>query len=125
MMHSYPVVQMLARVCNTCHCGLSRVMAVTGHVYLKMASGSCEPPAHAVQAEHHGSEVHDGCNSNYLTCCIQAVASRERVEALKMDLERVRLQKLLPGLSQGAVLNLQPVSDPREAALQADLAQVR
>ena len=91
-----------------------------------MASGSCEPPAHAVQAEHHTSEVRDGCDSNHLTTsCIQAVASRERVEALKKDLERVRLQKLLPGLSQGAVLNLQPVSDPREAALQADLAQVR
>ena len=36
----------------------------------------------------------------------------------------MRLQKLLPGLSQGGVLNLQPVSDPREAALQDTLTQV-
>ena len=54
----------------------------------------------------------------------QAAASRENIEAVKKELERVRLQKLLPGLSQGAVLNLQPVSDPREAALQYSLTQV-
>ena len=37
----------------------------------------------------------------------------------------MRLQSLLPGLSQGAVLNLQPVSDPRESALQESLHQVK
>ena len=58
--------------------------------------------------------------------CVQAGASRERMHGLKKDIERVRLQRMLPGLSQGdaALAGLQPVADPREAALQEQLQQV-
>ena len=48
------------------------------------------------------------------------------MQRLKKDIERVRLQHMLPGLSQGdsALVSLQPVADPREAALQEQLQQV-